>query len=182
MQHPIVVTQRSVRRERFHVPPDRNPHRDMSLYPPANYITTRRASDGMPNLHAFRAHLERVAASGSNSGSQKSSLKQLHKEYHQLQKQCSPVDPKLQELQQAQHQLHKEKMLNQVKPDDEEEAARRRREEEEDDEVFKQYHSLQRRGRAPPVTVCDDDDECLPVFTCRSPTPYPNHPPSHGQA
>ena len=68
----------------------------------------RRASDGMQNLHAFRAHLEKVAAGGGSSSSQRSSLKQLHKEYQQLQKQCSSsMDPR---LQQQQHQQHQEKM------------------------------------------------------------------------
>ena len=69
----------------------------------------RRASDGMPNLSpAVRAQLEKLAAGGSSGGSQRSSLKHLHKEVQQLQKQCStPVDAR---LQQHQHQLHQEKM------------------------------------------------------------------------
>ncbi|XP_071510023.1 uncharacterized protein [Diadema antillarum] len=97
-----VPTTVRTRRERY-----LQPH----LY--ANSTSARRASDGMPNLQYYRAHLQQVAAAGGgSSGScQKSSLKQLHKECQQLQKQySSPVDARTQELQQHQHQLHKEKM------------------------------------------------------------------------
>ncbi|XP_041470128.1 serine/threonine-protein kinase SIK3-like, partial [Lytechinus variegatus] len=93
------------RRERF-LQPERPPH----LFASTN---ARRASDGMPNLQYYqRERLERLAATGGgSSSSQKSSLKQLHKECQQLQKQfSSPVDARALELQQHQHQLHKEKM------------------------------------------------------------------------
>ncbi|XP_072033828.1 serine/threonine-protein kinase SIK3-like isoform X2 [Amphiura filiformis] len=96
-QYPIPRSRRAPERATLHLPPG------------LVFANVRRASDGMPNLsHAVRAHLEKLAAGGSSSGSQRSSLKQLHKEYQQLQKQCStPVDPR---LQQHQHQLHQEKM------------------------------------------------------------------------
>lgn len=97
------------RKERF-LQPERPPH----LFASTN---TRRASDGMPNLQYYqRERLERLAATGGgSSSSQKSSLKQLHKECQQLQKQfSSPIDARAQELQmqmqQHQHHLHKEKM------------------------------------------------------------------------
>ncbi|XP_071843197.1 serine/threonine-protein kinase SIK3-like isoform X2 [Apostichopus japonicus] len=95
-------------RQRGHlIPQDRPNHRETLHIPGVYSPSMRRASDGMPNLQAFKAHLERVAAGGS-SGSQKSSLKRLHKEHMQLQKQflTQPLDARGQELQQRQHQLH----------------------------------------------------------------------------
>lgn len=96
------------------LPQDRPSPRD-SLHIPGLYSPgARRASDGMPNLQAFRAHLERVAAGGSSGcGSQKSSLKRLQQEHMQLQKQFStpPLDARGQELQQRQHQLHQQVSL-----------------------------------------------------------------------
>ncbi|XP_030833605.1 uncharacterized protein LOC593886 isoform X2 [Strongylocentrotus purpuratus] len=90
------------------------PERSLHLFASTN---ARRASDGMPNLQYYqRERLERLAATGGgSSSSQKSSLKQLHKECQQLQKQfSSPIDARAQELQmqmqQHQHHLHKEKM------------------------------------------------------------------------
>lgn len=115
MEGQFVSAPQSMRQSRqrgHYLPQDRPNHRETLHIPGVYSPSMRRASDGMPNLQAFKAHLERVAGEGS-SGSQKSSLKRLHKEHMQLQKQFSnqPLDARGQELQQRQHQLHQQVSL-----------------------------------------------------------------------
>ncbi|XP_021371632.1 serine/threonine-protein kinase SIK3-like isoform X1 [Mizuhopecten yessoensis] len=86
-----------------------NSFRDVnSLHlPNERFSPVRRASDGLPNLHKHQSHLEKLYNQTLSTRHSHSSLKQLHQECQELQKQvCNRDHGNEAELQQ-QHALHR---------------------------------------------------------------------------
>ncbi|XP_060076284.1 serine/threonine-protein kinase SIK3-like [Ylistrum balloti] len=86
-----------------------NSFRDVnSLHlPNERFSPVRRASDGLPNLHKHQSHLEKLYNQNLNTRHSHSSLKQLHHECQELQKQVSTRDPGSEAELQQQHALHR---------------------------------------------------------------------------
>ncbi|XP_077985470.1 serine/threonine-protein kinase SIK3-like [Glandiceps talaboti] len=90
--------------------PDRGSKKEMNSLHIPNDRFLRRASDGSPSsILAFR--LQQAGSTGGGLGSQKSSLKQLHKECQQLQQRVgNNLGKEQMQFQQHQHMLDQEKL------------------------------------------------------------------------
>ncbi|XP_069115952.1 serine/threonine-protein kinase SIK3-like isoform X2 [Argopecten irradians] len=102
---------RPVRRNHFPVGGSLTPNsfRDVnSLHlPNERFSPVRRASDGLPNLHKHQSHLEKLYNQNLSTRHSHSSLKQLHQECQELQKQVCNRDRGSEAELQQQHALHR---------------------------------------------------------------------------